>query len=130
MHSGWNDVRFKNIYSWAISLMQGVIMDVVVAFCSTSPIIHIVVYSVHVLQCSGLYFSAMNSATSPIASSNTYDFVMDASSLAILFTYIFGILFILSLSYIYHVCMNPHTSNSSTMCTTMCDMILKKLGDI
>ena len=102
-------------------------MNVLTAPCSTSLIILQAASYVQTLRCSGSYSSAMNSATSPITSSNTYDFAMHASGSAMLFTNIFNTLFIRYTLYFYHVCTGPHSFNSSTICTTRCDIISKNL---
>ena len=105
-------------------------MAVVAAPCRTSPIILEVASSVHTLRWSGSYSLAMNSATSPIASSNTYNFAMHASALAMLFTYPFRTLFTLSTYYIHRVCTGPHSSSSSTRWSTKWDITSKKLGHV
>lgn len=103
-------------------------MNVVAAPYGTSPIILVAVFSVQILRYSGSYFLAMNSATSPIISSNTYDFVMHASGLAVLLTYPFNTLFILYTLSIHRVYTDPYNSNSFTICTIICEITLKKLG--
>ena len=102
-------------------------MAVVAAPCGTSPIIPPATFFVHTLGWRGSYSSAINSATASTASTNTYNFAIHAFGLAILFTYSFRTLFILSTLYIYRMCMDPHSSSSYTRYRTKCDITSRKL---